>query len=243
MSRWVARQPGRAGAKDRRLLAGQAVIAASAGRRTDHGPSAIGNSASRQHSAPPVIDAQLPRRMRLALLRHQDSRGDATQGVEVEVAWAGPGRLRLTYVVRGDIMALRLPEVGPHVRADDLWRHTCFEVFIRTDNAVGYHEFNISPSGAWAAYVFDGYRSGIRNEDVAAPTTARGVEAGVFRLDVEIELPATLSRQQPWNLALTAVIEETAGAMSYWALAHPPGRADFHHADGFSFRVTPAERA
>jgi hypothetical protein len=29
------------------------------------------------------------------------------------------------------------------------------------------------------------------------------------------------------------VIEETNGAKSYWALKHPPGKPDFHHADGF----------
>ena len=36
-----------------------------------------------------------------------------------------------------------------------------------------------------------------------------------------------------WRLALTAVIEETGGAKSYWALKHAPGKPDFHHADGF----------
>jgi hypothetical protein len=38
-------------------------------------------------------------------------------------------------------------------------------------------------------------------------------------------------------LGLSAVIEETSGAKSYWALAHPPGRPDFHHADGFALML------
>jgi len=33
----------------------------------------------------------------------------------------------------------------------------------------------------------------------------------------------------PLHLGLSAVLEETNGRKSYWALAHPPGKADFHH--------------
>ena len=36
------------------------------------------------------------------------------------------------------------------------------------------------------------------------------------------------------GLGLSAVIEEANGRKSYWALAHPPGKADFHHADCFA---------
>ena len=35
------------------------------------------------------------------------------------------------------------------------------------------------------------------------------------------------------RLGLSAVIEETDGRLSYWALAHPGERPDFHHRDSF----------
>ena len=35
------------------------------------------------------------------------------------------------------------------------------------------------------------------------------------------------------RLALVAVIAEKNGSLSYWALAHPPHRPDFHHAEAF----------
>jgi hypothetical protein len=41
----------------------------------------------------------------------------------------------------------------------------------------------------------------------------------------------------PWRLGLSAVIEDTRGSLSYWALAHPPGKPDFHHADGFALEL------
>jgi hypothetical protein len=40
-----------------------------------------------------------------------------------------------------------------------------------------------------------------------------------------------------WRLGLSAVIEEAGGRQSYWALAHPQGRPDFHHSDCFALEV------
>jgi hypothetical protein len=39
------------------------------------------------------------------------------------------------------------------------------------------------------------------------------------------------------RFGLAAVIEETSGRRSFWALAHPPGKPDFHHADCFTLEV------
>ena len=39
------------------------------------------------------------------------------------------------------------------------------------------------------------------------------------------------------RLALAAVLEDQQGALSYWALAHPPGKPDFHHPVGFTLEL------
>jgi hypothetical protein len=50
---------------------------------------------------------------------------------------------------------------------------------------------------------------------------------------VDLEPLSDLDRDRRLRLAVSAVIEESDGRVSYWALAHPPGKPDFHHADGF----------
>jgi hypothetical protein len=40
------------------------------------------------------------------------------------------------------------------------------------------------------------------------------------------------------KLALTAVIEDSSGTLSYWALKHAPNKPDFHHSDGFVLELT-----
>lgn len=173
--------------------------------------------------------------MRVALHRHPDSAGRAVDAIEVEVGRPASGRLALRYTVIGAIGDLLLPAVGPPARADGLWRHTCFEAFLRPSAGEAYREFNFAPSTSWAAYVFDGYRSGMRNADIEAPI----IEALLlekYQLNVLVAIPG----EGPWRLGLSAVIEEPSGAKSWWALAHPPGPPDFHHEDCFALRLPAA---
>lgn len=112
---------------------------------------------------------------------------------------------------------LRLDDHEP-VRTDGLWRHTCFEAFV-AGAGPAYREFNFAPSGAWAAYAFDDHRSGMRDVE-AAPSV--GWQDGNLIAEVAVPIAGD------WRLNLTAVIEETDGTKSYWALAHPDGPPDFH---------------
>lgn len=157
--------------------------------------------------------------------------------IEAEAARPRTGLLTLRYVVTGPIENLSLPPLAAPSRADGLWRRTCFEAFVRAGPGEAYYEFNFSPSTEWAAYRFDGYRQGMAPaEGVEAPRIEPILTDEGFELSVSLELGQVpgLPGAAPWRLGLSAVIEDAAGAISYWALAHPPGKADFHHADGFT---------
>jgi len=61
-------------------------------------------------------------------------------------------------------------------------------------------------------------------------------------------LGASLEHAALWagitvEAAISAVLEEVDGTKSYWALAHPPGKPDFHHADCFALALAPAAEA
>src|SRR5262245_27252521 len=108
--------------------------------------------------------------MRQALKLHPDFLCPSVEGIAVDVAQPRPSRLTLRYIVTGKLKKLRVPPVTTSVRADELWRHTCFELFVRPSPDAAYYEFNISPSTQWAAYQFNEYRSGMRPAtDIPAP--------------------------------------------------------------------------
>jgi hypothetical protein len=173
--------------------------------------------------------------MRLELKRHPDSHCAAAARIGVEIARPRAGVLVLTYAVTGTIGNLRLLPMSAPARTDELWRHTCFEAFIRPVAGTAYFEFNFAPSTQWAAYRFDDYRNGQRNAtEIGAPRIAVQPAADRYALQAELDWDAPST---PCRLSLTAVIEETNGNKSYWALAHPPGKPDFHHADGFAGEI------
>lgn len=129
------------------------------------------------------------------------------------------GPSMLVYRVTGDLL---MGEAAAPERADGLWQRTCFELFVWPVGNPGYFEFNFAPSTQWAAYTLEGYRAGLAGLAIAAPAIER-LEDGV-RVSVDLSgLP-----DGHWRLGISAVIEESDGTLSYWALAHPPGKADFH---------------
>jgi len=143
------------------------------------------------------------------------------------------GALTVHYVLRGDLSALRIPEYHSPQRADGLWRHTCFEAFVIAGEGPGYREFNVSPSGEWAAYSFQCYR--IAGEPVVGREPAIRVRRNAERLELTCEFQAGFpSGCRSLRLGLSAVVEEVDGGLSYWALRHPTGRPDFHHLDNFA---------
>lgn len=163
--------------------------------------------------------------MRHLLSPYPGSPPSPVQRLEVEVS-RREGRIDLVYTLAGDPDGVLWPAPDAGGRTDELWRTTCFEAFVTTPE--GYVEFNLSPSGRWASYAFDGYRTGMRPAAEAvqvAPlslTGARATQAGT------VELPAGARR-----LGLSAVIEAADGTRTYWALAHPSDKPDFHHPDSF----------
>lgn len=167
--------------------------------------------------------------MRLRLTRHPDFRCAAVTDITVDVARPRADMLQLIYSASGSIGDVRVPPATTSARTDDLWKHTCFEVFLA--DGEGYFEFNFSPSMQWAAYRFSGYRAGMTNADVQAPSIEAHADSARLELRASLTLPAA---SKHWRLGLSAVIEETSGDKSYWALAHAPGKPDFHHADTFA---------
>jgi len=88
-------------------------------------------------------------------------------------------------------------------------------------------EFNFSPSERWAAYDFNGYRTGMAERAVPRPpviTPRRGGDV----LFCDVAIPAAALPPLPWRYGLTAVIEEAGGVKSFWASVHARDVPDFH---------------
>jgi hypothetical protein len=170
------------------------------------------------------------------LVGHPSTPSEAIHRIDAHVEVGESGVVSFRYVLRAELPRIRIPPPASAGRADGLWKHTCFEAFITAPGGTGYYELNFAPSREWAIYGFKAYREAMSSADEVAPP-----EISVRRFDDRLEIDAIVRlhdlialRGTPRvRLALTAVVEEDNGTLSYWALKHAPGKPDFHHPDGF----------
>lgn len=146
---------------------------------------------------------------------------------------------QITYDLGADLSALRIPAPAAPARTDELWKTTCFELFLRQPDGPGYLEFNFCPSTQWAAYSFAGRREGMAPLDIAAPAITSQQTAERLILTVQLDLPSSVPAEVQLHAALTAIVEDATGARSFWAITHPAEAPDFHHPDGFVLNLPP----
>ncbi|MEG3086532.1 DOMON-like domain-containing protein [Sphingomonas sp. PB4P5] len=159
------------------------------------------------------------------LLPHPDFPPLAGRAVRASGSLSARGAV-VSYVLSGE--APTIPSPANPVRTDGLWQTTCFELFVMQAGEERYVELNFSPSGQWAAYTFESYRAQGRDLSLDTAPHIEPIEGGVRAVAAFTFDPIGALR-----FGLSAVIEETDGTKSYWALAHAPGPPDFHNRDCF----------
>ena len=158
-----------------------------------------------------------------SLYRHPDAPPGAISSVDAELERHDSGAVAI-FRLLGDIARLVIPPLAAPERTDNLWRTTCFELFVGGEGS-SYREYNFSPSGEWAAYQFDDYRLGMRDISV-------DVEIELYQEKNELQFSVKIRDEfpNPADVGLTAVIEETDGIIRYWSTTFAPGKPDFHAA-------------
>jgi hypothetical protein len=162
----------------------------------------------------------------------------AVDGVDFSLERRSATSLHLRYEVKGRIGELVVPARAAPIRTDNLWKTTCFELFLRRARSTAYRELNFSPSSRWAAYEFSAHRRGMVQAALPAPPVVE-VTIGAEQLNVDVRVSLDLA-DEPYLLAAAAVIEEKNGRLSLWALSHAGAAPDFHHPDCFRLELPPA---
>ena len=159
----------------------------------------------------------------LALMLHRTCDLGPIRAVTASVAATQQG-CEAEFRLDGRVPAIIVPPAAAPERMDNLWQTTCFEIFWQPIGGTYYREFNLSPSGRWAAYDFDSFREGMRDAPVdGIAVSCSHDDAGlVLRASIAADLPG------PAQVALNAIVEHPDGGKQFWALAFPPGQPEFH---------------
>jgi len=175
-----------------------------------------------------------PQEHALELHPHPESPIPWARSLRAQVSWKPGEELALDFLLEGDLTQLKVPSKVTSERRDRLWEHTCFEAFLSPVGRTEYMEFNYAPSTQWAAYAFSDYRRRSADPELAAPHIRCTRDAQRLELKVKLDLKSDGFPKGPLRLGLTAVMESEEGSLSYWALAHGPGKPDFHRSETFT---------
>ena len=173
------------------------------------------------------------------LFPHRDTSGGPVSSIVASINMLSVGMVRMRFCLTGALDRVRWPEPREPERRDDLWQHTCLELFLRRPGDAAYWELNLSPGGRWAAYRFADYRRGMESLPLAqGPAIAFRRTGEQATLDATVELTERLGVM---DANPTAVIEDLDGRKYYWATWHSAdGPPDFHAPECFARRVTAA---
>ena len=140
-------------------------------------------------------------------------------------------RLSVYFFITGKTEEILFPKLTGHpTRKDDLWKATCFEIFLAIPHQPSYWEFNLSPSGDWNVYHMDEYRRvGFREEtQIQQLLFSVRKESGRISVGSSVDISPIISIEHPIEVGITSVIQSSDGRETYWALTHPNPQPDFH---------------
>ncbi len=142
--------------------------------------------------------------------------------------------LTLEFTVLGEIKNYIFNEPCIQARADELWKKTCFELFIAQNNNSSYYELNISPSSNWNFYSFLDYKTNMKEEkNVSKPFIHSSKIRDKYRLSFEFDFYEEFTEKELiFNLAV--ILLDTKGVRHFYSIHRREEKVDFHDREYWS---------
>lgn len=141
-------------------------------------------------------------------------------------------KIKVSFMLKGMLNQYIFPNVKKLERADELWKATCFEVLLASDDEV-YYELNFSPSLGWNFYVLDTYRAIPKAFDlVEEPSIIIEQKNDKFYIVFELEFKGVnIKKLKYYNVA--SIVLNQKNERTFWAIKHLNIQPDFHNKKSF----------
>lgn len=141
--------------------------------------------------------------------------------------------ISLSFTLQGELEEYFFEEPRAKKRANELWRTTCFELFLANRENEDYYELNFSSSLAWNFYHLSAYRAEVQEVELLfEPQIEIHIKENVFQVSFEVEVEACFLEQfNLYNVASILLTKENK--RTFWSEKHLTAVPDFHHRDNF----------
>jgi len=140
----------------------------------------------------------------------------------------------LTFTVSGVLENYIFSEKIKEKRAHELWKETCFELFLANSKEKGYYELNISPSMEWNFYYLHKYRAKVKEVEDISLTIDSYIKDNNYIINVNMESKyLNFEDLNLYNIA--AILLNKKEKRTFWALNSTNLTPDFHNKKFFSY--------
>jgi hypothetical protein len=126
---------------------------------------------------------------------------------------------------------------GLDVFQDNLWKDTCFELFISSTETSNYLEWNLASNGTYAVYAFrkprelcdENTQRTIRSELAPEKFQWEYINDKILCcISLNITKICAFIGEPGWKVQPTLILKKYSGSLSYWAEEHTKNKPDFH---------------
>ena len=99
------------------------------------------------------------KKQQLILKNHQEVHDKISINAQLEIY---DKTIIINFKIEGEVDNYIFPLPSKQKRGHELWKATCFELFLGYNNQTEYQEINISPLAEWNHYSFTNYRKDLK---------------------------------------------------------------------------------
>jgi len=140
--------------------------------------------------------------------------------------------IEVNFVVEGALSEYIFPKKSQLKRLDELWKETCFELLLASDDEV-YYELNFSSSLGWNFYLLNTYRAEPVEVKLMGEVMIRHeVKDNTFSIFFKLKSENfKFKKFTHYNLATILLRQEKE--RTFWTIKHLKSQPDFHSRESF----------
>ncbi|CAA6803203.1 MAG: Unknown protein [uncultured Sulfurovum sp.] len=136
-------------------------------------------------------------------------------------------KVQIRFVVKGELNAYIFPPKSKLQRANELWKATCFELFLADSQKEEYYEINFSSSLVWNFYYLKNYRAEVQELKLLnEPKIEVQQNEDEVQIDFELEIE-NLEKFDIYNVASIFLTKDNE--RTFWSVKHEKDVPDFHN--------------
>ena len=140
-------------------------------------------------------------------------------------------KVELSFIIKGALAEYIFSKKVEHKRANELWKATCFELFLANSKKEVYYELNFSSSLAWNFYYLESYRADVVEvTNVFSPQIEVHTTNNSFKTSIELEFE-NIEEFDLCNVA--CIVLNKNKERTFWSMKHQNSVADFHDRENF----------